>query len=156
MRLAGFRVAHHFGIAVIGSDDERAASLLDRLRQAAETGVDSLDCLDRRIEAAGVSDHVGIRVVEHDDVETVSSDRLDDLVGNLGRRHFRLPVVGRHLGRRHENPLFAGEDRLPPAIEKERDVRVFLGLGDAQLRQPRSRYDFAEGVLEVCGREQRA
>src|ERR1700730_1003886 len=48
MRLVRLRVAHHFGIAVIGSDDERAASLLDRLRQPAEAGIYGLDRLDRR------------------------------------------------------------------------------------------------------------
>src|SRR5215831_7944500 len=35
-------------------------------------------------------------------------------------------------------------------------MRVFLGLGDAQLLQPGSRYNLTEGILEILRREQRA
>ena len=46
-------------------------ALLDRLGQSAEAGIDGLDRLDRRVDAAGMPDHVGIGVVQHDDVEAV-------------------------------------------------------------------------------------
>ena len=48
-----------------------------------------------------------------------------------------------------------GNSVLAPAIEEERDVRVFLGLGDAQLGQARLRDDLAERVAQSLGREQR-
>ena len=98
-------------------------------------------------------DHVGISVIQHDDVEAAGPNRFDDLVGNLGRRHLGLQVVGRHLGRRNQNPLLPRENGLPPAVEKERDVRVFLGFGDAQLGQSGPGYHLAEAVLEILGRE---
>ena len=40
----------------------------DRLRDPAEAGVDRLHRLDRGRQAAGVADHVGVGVVENDQV----------------------------------------------------------------------------------------
>jgi len=96
MRLAGFVVTHHFGVAVIGGDDKRGAGALDRLRKPAEAGVDGFDRLNRGVEAAAMPDHVGIGVVEYDHVETAGCDRFDHFVGYLGCGHFRLLVVGRN------------------------------------------------------------
>ena len=56
-----------------------------------------------------MADHVGIGVVQHDDVEAAGADRLDDLVGDLRRRHLGLQIVGRDLGRRHQDALLAGK-----------------------------------------------
>ena len=109
VRLAGFGVAHHLGIAVVGGDDERAADFLERRGDAAEAGVDGLDRRLRGLEVAGVSDHVGIRIIEHDQVELAGFDGVDDLVGDLVRRHLRLLVIGRDLGRWHQDALLAVE-----------------------------------------------
>ncbi len=136
MRLAGFRVAHHFRVAVVGGDDERAAGLFDGLGQSAEASIDGLDRFGRGLDTAGVPDHVRIRVIHHDHVEPSRADRFDDFVGNFGRRHLGLPIVCRDLRRRDENPLLTRKDRLAPAIEKKRDMGVFFGFRDAQLGQP--------------------
>ena len=81
-------------------------------------------------------DHVCICVIHYDHVEPARADRFDDFVGNFGRRHLRLPIVCRDLRRRDENPFLTRKDRLAAAVEKECDVRVFLGFRNAQLGQP--------------------
>src|SRR5260370_41046634 len=63
-------------------------------------------------------------------------------------------MAGRDLRRWDENALLAGEWCRPSSIEEEGDVRVFLGLGDAQLAQPRAPHRLAEGVGEILGREE--
>src|SRR5215472_2315778 len=97
MRLAAFVIKHHFGVAMIGGNDERATNALDRLRKPAEAGVDGLDSLDCRAEIAGMPDHIGIGVVEYDDVETAGFDRFNYLFRYFGRGHFGLLVVSRDL-----------------------------------------------------------
>ena len=80
-------------------------------------------------------------------------DRRDQLVGDLGRAHLGLEVVGRDLRRRHQDAVLAGIDRLDAAVEEIGDVRVLLGLGDAQLRQAEAREVFAEAVRDRLRRE---
>ena len=43
MRLTRFGVAHHLGIAVIGGDEQRAASALHRTGEEAQAAVDRFD-----------------------------------------------------------------------------------------------------------------
>ena len=81
------------------------------------------------------------------------ADRRDAAFGQLGRRHFRLQIVGRHLGRCHENPLLARIDALLAAVEEERDVRVLLRLRHAQLLQACPCHDLAHQVVGGRGGE---
>ena len=155
VRAAGFRIAHHFAIAVIGGDEKRAAGFLDRLGDAAEPGIDRLHRLDRGRQVAGVADHVGIGVVEHDQIVFAGIDRGDRLVGEFGRRHFRLQIVGRDFRRRHHDAVLAGIGLLAAAVEEIRHVRIFLGLRHAQLRAAGVRHHFAEDVGERLRREDR-
>ena len=53
--------------------------------------------------------------------------------GDAFRAHLRLQIVRRDLRRWHHLALFAGERLLVAAVEEVGDVRVLLGLGDAQV-----------------------
>jgi hypothetical protein len=96
---------------------------------------EGLDGPGRRIELAGVADHVAVREVADDRIELAAADGGDQAVGHLDRTHFGLQIVGGDPRRRHQDPLFAGVRGLDAAAEEIGDVRVFLGLGDAQLGQ---------------------
>ncbi len=133
MRLSGLGIAHHLDVAMIGGDQQRTACALDRPRETPETKVDRLDRLDRRLEVAGMADHIGVGVVEDDDLEAAGRDRFEQPVGDFEGGHLGFQIVGRDLGRRDENALLAGERRLPSAVEEKSNMRVFFGLGDAQL-----------------------
>ena len=155
VRAAGHRIAHQFAIAVVGGDQQRAARPLDRIHDLAEAGVDRLHRLDRGRQAAGVADHVGIGEVQNDHVVFAGVDRLHRLGGQLRRRHLRLQVVGRDLGRRHHDAVFARVRFLAAAVEEISDVRIFLGLGHAQLRAAGVGHDLAEDVRKALRREDR-
>src|SRR3546814_1905275 len=75
--------------------------------------------------------------VAHDQVEAARADRLDQLRGQLRAAHLRLQVVGGDLRARDEDALLAVEHVLAAAAEEEGDVRVLLGLGDADRKSTR-------------------
>ena len=154
VRAAGERVEHQLAVAVVGGDDQRAASSRAR-RQYGRARVDRFHRLDRGRQTAGVADHVGVGVVEDDQVVFAGADRRDHLVGQLRRRHLGLQVVGRDLGRGHHDAVLAGIRLLAPAVEEKGDVRVLLGLRDAQLRAAGVGDDLAQDVRAALRREDR-
>ncbi len=77
------------------------------------------------------------------------------MVAHLGRAHFGLEIVGRHLGRWRHVAIFALLRLFLAAIQEEGDVRVFLGFGEAELAQALLRHPGAEGVDDIAGRENR-
>jgi hypothetical protein len=101
-----------------------------------------------------VTDHVGIGIVHDNHVEATGVYRLNQLVCYLVSRHFRLLVVCGDPGGGHQDSALARKLVLASTVEEERDVRVFFGLGDAKLGQPRLRDHLAESVLEILGRKQ--
>src|SRR6516165_2844122 len=121
MGLSRLRVAHHLSITMIGGYDEGPARVFDCRGEAAEARVNRLDRLDRSAERAGMPNHIGVRIVNDDHVETAGSNRRDKLGGHLECRHLGLLVVGRDLRRWHQYPLLAREDGFAPAVEKEGD-----------------------------------
>ena len=98
-----------------------------------------------------MADHVGIGEVEHDQIVFAGVDGADRLVGEFRRRHFRLQIVGRDLGRRHHDAILALVGLLAAAVEEIGDVRVFLGLRHAQLLAAGLGHDLAEDVCRACG-----
>ena len=154
VRLAGFIVEHLLGVAVIGGDEQLAARGLHRLENTPEAPVHRLDGLYRGVEIAAVADHVGIGVVADDDVVLIVAHRLHDLVGHLRRAHLGLEVVRRHVrGRGDEDAVLVLERRFDAAVEEERDMRIFLGLGDAQLAFAERREVGAHDIAQPLWRE---
>ena len=133
MRLAGHHVFHLLDVAVVGGDQCFAADPVQGFDDAADAFVQAFDRLDRRLEHAGVADHVAVGVVDDDHVEALVVDGFDDPVGDFRRAHLRLQVVGGHLRRRNQDAFLAGEGLFAATGEEEGDVGVLLGLGDAQL-----------------------
>ena len=152
MCLLRLGVCHLLRVAVIGSDQHLATDVEDRVADPPEAFVQHLDRLYRRIEEAGVPDHVAVGIVADDEIETIAADRLDQPVRHLVSAHLRLQVVGRHLRRRHQDALFALVRGLDTAVEEEGDVCVLLGLRDPQLVQTQVGDVFAEGILQSLRR----
>ena len=98
-------------------------------------------------------DHVGVGVVEHDQVVLAGADRRDGLCGQFGRRHFGLQVIGRDLGRRHHDAVLAVVRLLAAAVEKIRHVRILLGLRHAELRAAGGGNHLAEDVRKGLRRQ---
>src|SRR6266542_172674 len=79
------------------------------------------------------ADHVGVREVDDVNVGLAVINRAHDFVGDFERAHFRLRVVGRGLRRSYEDAAFVRKLLFDAAVEEISHVRVFFGLGDAQV-----------------------
>ena len=74
-------------------------------------------------------------------------------VGDARRAHLRHQVVGRHLLRRHEDPILARVGLLAAAVEEVGDVRVLLRLGQAEVGAAVRGEHVGEVVAEGLRRE---
>ena len=135
MRFAGDLILHQLDIAVIGGDQQDTAGFFHRLPQPAEAGVDGFHRSDGGRHDPGMTDHIGIGVIDDDEVVFVRSDGFDQPVGDFGRRHFGLQIIGGDFRARHQDAVFAGKLRLASAVHEKRHMSVFLGLGETQLFQ---------------------
>ena len=81
-------------------------------------------------------------------------DRCHGFVGQFGRGHFRLQIIGRDiLGRWHHDAFFTQINSFFATIQEEGDMRVFFRLRHAQLLEPRARDDFAKLIHHGLRRE---
>ncbi len=94
-------------------------------------------------------DHVAVGEVDDDEIVLAGGERGDHRVGDLGRAHFRLEVVGRDLRRVDQDPVLVQVRRFAAAVEEKGHVGVFLGLGAVQLAQPGVGDDAAERHLRA-------
>ena len=94
-----------------------------------------------------MDDHVAVGEVQDDDVVGAGVDALDAFVADLERAHLGLEVIGRDLRRGDEHAVLTGVLFLDAAVEEERDMRVLLRLGDAQLRHAELAQILAEPIL---------
>ena len=154
VRLSGLRIPHHLGVAVIGGDQHRAAGGLDRRFQSSQRRIHRSCRLLGGVEDACVTNHIAVGIVDDDHLKLVGLDRRDQLVGDLGRRHRRLQIVGGDFRRRHENALLAWKHSFLTAIEEEGHVRVLLRLSDPELAQASLREHRPENVAQRQRREQ--
>ena len=133
MRLIRLPVEETFDVAVIGRDQALRTRSRNRLDDPPEAGVDGLHGTDGRVEYAGVANHVAVGVVADDGVVAVPVDGVHQPVGDLDGAHGGREVVGRDLGRGHQDSILADERRFASTGKEVRHVGVLLRFGDAQL-----------------------
>jgi len=144
------------GIAVVGDDDCLIVVGLGGLDDLSHAIVDSPYGLGNGVIDTGMSHHVAIGEVHHDEVILLCVDGTDEFIFHLVCAHLGLQVVSGHLGRGHKDAVLALERSLATAIEEESDVRILLGLGGMELSETVLREIFAQGVLYVLlGEEHR-
>ena len=152
---AAVLVHHHVGVAVVGDHQRVVAVFRRRAQQLPQTLVHRLRGADRSAPHPGVPHHVGVGVVEADEVRLVLADVPDDGGGYAVDAHLRFLVVGLHVTRTvdQDAPL-PGEGILPAATEEESNVSVFLRLRDTDLRAPRGTHHLPHGFAQVGGVEE--
>ena len=109
MGLAGGRVSHQFQIAVVGSDDQRAARFAHRVSDRTNGHVHRLCGQDRRLQVAAVADHVRVGDIADDHIEATRANRIHQLAGQLGKTHRGLQVIGGDLGAWNQDAFLANE-----------------------------------------------
>ena len=100
-----------------------------------------------------MSDHIAVGKVADDHLVFIALYSLDALFRNGGCAHLGDEVVCRELlRRRNEASLLALAGLFNAAVEEKRDVRVLLGLGNAELLITLCRNDLADRALKLLGR----
>ena len=118
---------------MIGGDQERSPCRFDGCREPSYTIIHGSDGDFRRFENAGVSNHVGVGIIDQDEIISTIVDGTDEAVRQFMGRHLRLEVVGRYLGGRDQNAVFSLKRRFLATVEEECHMGVFLCLGNPQL-----------------------
>ena len=94
-------------------------------------------------------DHVCVREVHDDGVESAFFDGVNHCIGDPRRRHFRLQIVCRNLRRGYEDALLASEGFFDATVEKIGDVRVLFGFRHTQIAQVKVGKNVRQDVLEL-------
>ena len=141
------------GVAMIGRDQETTVSGLDGAPDATEARVDALHCANRRIEIAGVPDHVRVGVVGDDQCVTTCFKMCHHRVGHSCGAHLRRCVVRGDPRRRHEQTFLTSKGVLAATIDEIRHVRIFLRLSNVELAQPGGAHLLRERVGNVLAWE---
>src|ERR1700677_1496523 len=152
MGAAAFRVDHLLAIAVVGEDEERAALGECGIDDFADAFVGHLTGLARRGKHPGVAGHVAIGEIDDDQIVLAGLDSLHRLIADAVGAHFGGLVVGGDLFiGRDDLAVFAGEVIVAVVVKEEGDVRIFLGLGTAELLEAEVGDVFAEDVFLLRG-----
>ncbi len=150
----GLQVDQLFDIAMVGGNDHRPAFCLhDAVVDPLEPAIDKLARLDRRLEIARVGDHVGIGIVDHNEIVQVALDGTQQLDGLLFSRHLGSEIVGRHLGGRGDSHVLPWEWKLALAIEVIGDEALFFTFGQLELAAAREREDAGKRHFHELGGE---
>ena len=148
VRFVAFGVPHPLGVAVVGGHDQRAARAADGGGDAGQAAVEGRDGAGRRVQVARVPHHVGVGEVADDHVVAAVLHVVDERVGEAGRAHLRLQVVGRDLRRRHQDAVLPRVRPFLAAVEEIGDVGVLLGLRQAQVGAAGRRQDLRHVARE--------
>ena len=143
------RVHHLLGVAVVSGDESAAAGVQHSGDHLIHAGIHSLNGLDSSLEHAGVADHIAVCKVQDDHIVLAALNALDALGSDFGGAHLGLQVVGGNLGAGDDAAILALVGSLHAAVEEEGDVRVLLGLGNAQLGLAVGRQVLAQNVLQL-------
>ena len=137
------------GITVVGDDDYFIIVCLGSFNSIFHTFVDGFHCLLDSFVDTGMSHHITIGVVHHDEIELLGLDSFNQLVLHLVRTHFRLQVVSGNLRRRNQDALFSIVGSLAATVEEESHVCILLCFGNVQLGLAIGSKIFAQCVLYI-------
>ena len=91
-------VPHLLAISMISGNDHAAISRQYRFGHPANTGINGFHCLDGGIKVTGMTHHVGIGKIHHNQIVVLSGQtvqrRRQDTIG----AHFRSQIIGGDLG----------------------------------------------------------
>ena len=134
VRLVYRRLEHLVAVAVVGGDHHRRAGLVGGFRNLPDARVHGFYRLNRRGLVARVPHHVAVCKIDDNQRVFVFEDGFCHRVGNGGRAHFGLLVVGLHVARGvYQNAVFPAEGLFAVVVEEERHMGEFFRLRAAQL-----------------------
>ena len=126
---------HLVAVTVIGRYEGEPALAADGVDDLADAGIHRFDGGDGGGDDARVAHHIGVCEVHDVHIGLVGIDRRSQGVRDFRFAHLRLQIIRGDLGAGDEASLLPRLGLLAPAVEEERDVRIFLGFGDMVLTQ---------------------
>ena len=142
------------GISMVSDDNHLITIRFRGLYGISQASVDRNNRFLDRLVHARMTNHIAIRIVHDDEIVLLRSDRLHQFILHLVSAHLRLQVVCSHFRRRHQDAILVIVRSLAATIEEESHVRVFLGLGDMELRLALLREVLAQCIVHVLLIEQ--
>ena len=137
------------GIAVVGNDDCLVVVCLCCLDDVLHAVVNCPNGLGDGVIYTGVSHHITISEIHHDEVILLGVDGTHEFLLHLVSRHLGLEVVGGNLRRGHEDAVFVLVRSLASAVEEECHVGILLGLGCVELLESLGADILAKGIGDV-------
>ncbi len=95
--LVGVGCQELFGVAMISSDQRHPAGSKRRFQHSSKLTIHRSGCGNGGRNDSGVSHHVAVGEIQHDEVIGTAGNRLTDGIGNARSTHLRLKVVGWHF-----------------------------------------------------------
>ena len=87
-------IGHLLTVTVVSGHQGLASRVKQRVFYSAQAQVQSLHGFDRSIEYASMAHHIAVRVVTNDQVVFARGNCLHQFVGQLGRAHLWLEIIG--------------------------------------------------------------
>lgn len=97
--------------------------------------------------------HIAVGKVQDDNVVGSALNTGKHLVGDQIGAHFRLQVIGGHLGRGDQGPVLLLAGSLHPTVKEKGHMGILLGFCNTQLGLALLGKIFAQGVVQGLGTE---
>lgn len=143
---SGLEIFEFLRVSVIGGDQDGPVVLEDDGNEDGETLISGLACDDGRFFVSGMADHIGIRVIDEDEVVFILPDYFYEFFGDLRCAHLGDFIEVGHGRRGNQYTVFSRKSFLLPTVEEVGDMRVLFGFGDAELILVRETDGFPEAV----------
>ena len=130
---AAVRIDSIIGIAVISSEQNHVIVCKSAGYNGFYTSVYASHRIADGIVNTGMTNHVTVCEIEYYHILLFTSDSFAELARNLNRTHLGLKVISSDLRRIDKDAVLKLERSLASTVEEEGDVRIFFGLGYAEL-----------------------
>ena len=119
-------------------------NMIDDLLYANIHGFDRLDC---GFKVPCMTHHIGVRKIEHHEIEPAGIYDLAGPFRDLVCAHLGLEVVGGYGRGGYQLALLSGVRLFNAAVEEEGDVGILLRFGDVELRFTETGKVLRKGIL---------
>ena len=133
---------------MISCDQQGPAHLAGGIEEPTHAAINAANGLHGGVHIAGVPNHVGVGVVDHNKGVDPLADRCHAPIGEGVSRHVRGLVVGGHLGGGDQMAILTRKRLFHPAVEEIGDVGIFLGFSRAELAQAGAGDHLAQQVIK--------
>ena len=132
-------------VTVVGDDDSFVTLCFSSFDYVFHASVNSHNSLLDCFVDTGMTNHVTVSEVHHDEIIFVFVDSVYQFILHFVSAHFRFQVVSGYFRRWNKDTVFVVERSFTTAVEEESNVSIFLCFSDMELAQ-----SFGSDVFAQC------